>query len=29
VFIDALTELLEHFNGGVYLGGGGCLHGGY
>ena len=29
VFIDAFTELLEHFNGGVYLGGGGCLHGGY
>ena len=28
VFIDAFTELLEHFNGGDYLGGGRCLHGG-
>jgi len=29
VFIDAFTELLKHFNGGVYLGDGGCLHGGH
>jgi len=29
VFINAFTELLEHFHGCVYLGGSGCLHGGY
>ena len=29
VLVDAFTELLEHFNGSVNLGGGWCLHGGY
>lgn len=29
VFIDAFTKLFQDFNGGAYLGGGGCLHGGY
>lgn len=29
MFIDAFTELLEHFHGGFYLGRGGCLHVGY
>jgi hypothetical protein len=28
VFVDASTELLEHFNGDAQLGGGGFLHGG-
>ena len=27
VFVDAFTELLEHFHGGADLGGGGFLHG--